>query len=184
MEMTAVEIDFDLCEILDGILHFKDGLETDAWKKSRSSITGMIMNIFEHCLVAHPDDLHDGGAVFANPGSDCQTFELQIYRTTSPNDGLSVAFTVNYNGDKYHMCCTEDMKIYFKKGDSPERIDGNLSEIIFFQKQFSEGDESFKFQSALKAGYYLAVSDEGGQQKLILKSHNGLNERERFTITH
>ncbi|XP_040282561.1 interleukin-18-like [Bufo bufo] len=182
MEMTAAEIDFDIFNVLDRVLHFEDtcSLQADAWKKSKKSITGVIENFFKQCLEAHPDD--PDGAVFGNPGSDCQIFQLQIYKTTSITDGLSVAFTIKCEDEKYYMCCTEDMKLYFKKGDCPDVIAGNRSEIIFFQKEFSEGNSYFKFQSSLQADYYLAVSDEGGKQKLILQKSEGLNERQKFNI--
>ncbi|CAN2390000.1 hypothetical protein PRIEUP_LOCUS36, partial [Pristimantis euphronides] len=198
MEMTAVEIDFEVCDVENGILQFKgkfksteslqqypaweDNLETDAWKKTERCKTGMIENIFKQCLVARPDDPDGCTAVFDNPGSDRQTFALQIYSTTNFTGGLSVVFTVTYKNEKYYMCCTQDMKIYFKKGECPNRITGDRSEIIFFQKAFSEGDGCFRFQSALHEKYYLAVSNEDGKSKLILQYSDGLNEREKFDI--
>ncbi|KAM3922922.1 interleukin-18 [Leptodactylus fuscus] len=181
MEVTAVEMDFELCRIVeDGILYFKDNLQTDSWKKSDLAITGSIKNIFNQWLEAHPDE--PDGVIFTEPGSDTQTFELQLYKTTSFSDGVSVAFSVKYKGVKYHLCCTEDMKLYFKKGDCPETIAGTCSNIIFFQKQFSDGDDCFKFQSSLQADYYLAVSDEGGKQKLVLQKCKGFNEKQKFDI--
>ncbi|KAM4015867.1 interleukin-18 [Anomaloglossus baeobatrachus] len=182
MDMTAEEIDFDIYDILDGILHFRDNLQTDAWRKSRRRIKASIENIFKQCLEAHPDDTDGGAAVFANPGSDRQRFELQIYQTTEMNDGLPVAFGIKCKDEKYYMCCTEDMRLYFKRGDLPNDIAGNSSDVIFFQKEFSDGDDGFKFQSSLKSGYYLAVSNEGGKQKLVLQQSQSLNERERFSI--
>ncbi|XP_069598805.1 interleukin-18 [Ranitomeya imitator] len=182
MDMTAAEIDFEIFSILDGILHFRDNLQTDAWRKSKRCITATIENIFKQCLEAHPDDPDGGTAVFANPGSDWQRFELQIYNSTCRSDGLSVAFGVKHKDKKYYMCCTEDMQLYFKKGDLPNDIGGNRSDVIFFQKEFCEDDGGFKFQSALKSGYYLAVSNEGGTQKLVLQESKSFSEKEKFNL--
>ncbi|XP_069804492.1 interleukin-18-like [Dendropsophus ebraccatus] len=187
MEITSVEIDFDLHDILDGVLHFKNGLLTDiqadAWKKSLSQITCIIENCFKNCLKVRPDDPDGCRPVFANPGTDQQTFELQLYKTNGTYDGLSVAFSVQYKNEKYHLYCTEDLKLYFTKGDCPSSIAGNRSDIIFFQKEFSDGDNCFKFRSSLHADYYLAVSDEGGKEILILKkSCDKLDETKKFNI--
>lgn len=160
-----------------------DNLQIEAWKKSKNCLTGIIENFLEQCLEAHPDDPVGCNAVFTNPGSDWQTFGLHMYKTNNISGGLSVAFTVKYKDEKYYMCSTEDMKLYFKKGDCPDRIMGNHSDVIFFQKQFSEGHNSFKFQSSLQMDYYLAVSDEGGIQKLILKkSGDELDEAQKFNL--
>ncbi|CAJ0954453.1 unnamed protein product [Ranitomeya imitator] len=96
--------------------------------------------------------------------------------------GLSVAFGVKHKDKKYYMCCTEDMQLYFKKGDLPNDIGGNRSDVIFFQKEFCEDDGGFKFQSALKSGYYLAVSNEGGTQKLVLQESKSFSEKEKFNL--
>ncbi|XP_056397695.1 interleukin-18-like [Hyla sarda] len=184
MSHWGLKIDFDVSKILDEILHFEDELQTDSWKKSNRSITGMIENCFNQCLEARPDDPDGCSAVFTNPGRDQQTFELQLYRTNSMCDGLSVVFAVKCKNEKYYLCCAKDMKLYFKKGDCPNSIAGNYSDIIFFQKRFSEGDtNSFKFQSSLQPDYYLAFSDEGGKHILFLKkSCDELDETKRFFI--
>ncbi|KAG8569268.1 hypothetical protein GDO81_014330 [Engystomops pustulosus] len=180
--MTAADIDFDVLKVDEGILVFEDNPEIvdDSWKKSDRMITGILENIFKLWLKVHPDD--PDGAVFTNPAPDCTKFNLLLYRTNSISEGLSIAFTVKYENETYYMCCTEDMKLYFKKGECPSLIKGDHSDIIFFQKQFSAGDSSFRFQSSLNTDYYLAVSDKSGKPKLVLQKYNGFSEMERFNV--
>ncbi|KAG8569267.1 hypothetical protein GDO81_014329 [Engystomops pustulosus] len=114
--------------------------------------------------------------------SENQPFTLLKYRTVHTIDGLSVALTVEYENETYCLCCTDDMKLDFKKGECPIRIKDHHSDIIFFQQRFSAGDSSFKFESSLHPDYYLAVSEECGKCKLILQKSNGFSELERFNV--
>ncbi|KAM4704247.1 interleukin-18 [Rhinophrynus dorsalis] len=95
---------------------------------------------------------------------------MKMYRNTNPSGGLSVAFTVKFGVDTYIMYCTKEMEIGFRKGDFPNKINGNHSDIIFYQKDASEGHKTFTFESAQQTkGYFLASLEKDGKHKLGLK---------------
>ncbi|XP_063797963.1 interleukin-18 isoform X2 [Pseudophryne corroboree] len=183
--MGMLEIDFDICHIQDEVLYFSCVYQADSWKKASSCcIKGTIENYFKECLEAHPEGPSGSKAVFANPSDpDRRNFELQAYRTNIIYDGLSVAFTVTVNNEQYCLCCSEEMELFFKKENCPDTIIGEKSGIIFFQKQFSEGNESFKFEASLLKNYYLAVSEDNGKRKLVLKkNYDEVDETQMFDI--
>ncbi|XP_075047184.1 interleukin-18 isoform X2 [Mixophyes fleayi] len=182
--MDTEVMDLDIWDIQDDILYFRYDLQTDAWKKGNSCIKGTIENYFKECLEAHPEDPSGCVAMFANPSDpERRTFEVQTYRTNILTDGLSVTFTVTVDNEKYCMCCSETMELTFKRGKCPNTIEGDRSEIIFFQKQFSAGYESFKFESSLHKDYFLAFREENGKRKLILKKPNDVvDETTMFNI--
>uniref|UniRef100_A0A803JWR2 Interleukin-18 n=1 Tax=Xenopus tropicalis TaxID=8364 RepID=A0A803JWR2_XENTR len=172
----------DICNEEDGVLLFTvNEVQEDAWRESRS-MKAVIVNTFQEFLAAFPEnDL----AEFINeydPERIC--FNMKIYRSTSYYDGISVAFTIKVNGGMYSMCCTDQMQICFKSGDSPARIDGNTSNMIFYQKIFCQGDpDVFSFESSLKKGYYLALIQENGRHKLGLKqSQDDVDTSRAFDI--
>ncbi|XP_075694896.1 interleukin-18 isoform X2 [Rhinoderma darwinii] len=139
---------------------------TDAYKNSGVCVSGTIENCHGKFLEAEPAG---SNVIFVNPCSDNQIFDLYIYNSSEQSEGPPVAFSLKYKNEKYYMSCKKDLNFYFTKGDCPKAIKGNRSEIIFFQKEFSQGDHSVKFQSSLQTDYYLSVSGECDSQKLILK---------------
>lgn len=59
----------------------------------------------------------------------------------------------------------------FQEGEPPKDIEDQIIDIVFIQKLFTPGDSmSFKFESLLMPGYFLAFAEEGSLMKLILKS--------------
>ncbi|XP_025018724.1 interleukin-18 isoform X2 [Python bivittatus] len=109
----------------EGILYFEEQvLETDSWKRSGKCESSQIFrNHNNHVLVAHPSH-EDLQAVFEHitdqeilkvPGIK---FDIHSYQDSKPK-GLSVAFTVEWNHQIYHMYVEKresKMKVKFKDG--------------------------------------------------------------------
>ncbi|OCT70517.1 hypothetical protein XELAEV_18037438mg, partial [Xenopus laevis] len=128
----------------------------------------VIVNTFREFLAVFPEN--DQAEFIEEHQIERISFLMKIYRSTSSDDGISVAFTIIINGEIYSMFCTDQMQIAFKKGDCPARIDGNTSNMIFFKKIFNKSDpDVFSFESSLQKGYYLAFIEENGRRKLGLK---------------
>ncbi|KAM4652535.1 interleukin-18-like [Discoglossus pictus] len=155
-----------------GILYFEEpALQTDSFRISNRSLTVIIKNCFQEALEAHPEEFSECAVQFcAQYDKDRVQFKLQRYRNTNLYDGLSVAFTIKFGQKKYFMYCTSEKKLSFKEGDCPNSIEQDTSDIIFYQKAYSERDNEYCiFESALGEGYCLAFQIEDGKHKLILK---------------
>ncbi|OCT70516.1 interleukin-18 [Xenopus laevis] len=149
------------------LLFFVNDLQEDSWRESHT-LKAVIVNTFREFLAAFPEN--DLAEFIEEYHTERISFCMKIYRSTSYYDGISVAFTVTINGGTYSMFCTDQMQICFKKGDCPAKIDGNTSNMIFYQKIFSESDpDVFSFESSLQKGHYLAFIEENGRRKLGLK---------------
>ncbi|XP_053545829.1 interleukin-18 [Bombina bombina] len=97
-------------------------------------------------------------------------FFLYKYREAGRfHSGLAVLFTVIVDGRNYLLYCGNDEKLHFKEGERPVSIMSERSEFIFYQKAFSSGTSSFRFESSMKPDYYLAFQEEDNKQKLVLK---------------
>ncbi|MEE6484770.1 hypothetical protein FKM82_014019 [Ascaphus truei] len=174
-----------MTSIKDGKPVFEESdLQADTWKKAKLLQTVIIQNYFDEVLVAFPED---GAEFLANYGTEAVLFDLKAYRNTNEGDGLSVSFTIKDNNQKtYFMYCTDEGTLRFQDGDSPNFIEGNSSRIIFYQRHFTQGDAiRFKFESALKKGYYLAFRHEAGKHKLVMKpkSTDELDDTVQFKLT-
>uniref|UniRef100_A0A1W7RGJ2 Interleukin-18 n=1 Tax=Agkistrodon contortrix contortrix TaxID=8713 RepID=A0A1W7RGJ2_AGKCO len=163
IEMLPVNLDGK------GNLYFQEQvLETDSWRTSGKCESAQIFRIpNNHVLIAQPAD-KDFPAVFERR-TDQEIrkvsgikFDIHSYQDTKPK-GLSVAFTVEFNHQTYHMCVEKKenkMKVNFKAGTIPHHIEGDTSNIIFIKTRFSAGSRQFyKFESALESGYFLAFED-------------------------
>lgn len=149
-------------------------IEADAWRNAKDPIIGTIFNYFDECLTARYEPPDHVNAVFVDTGSDHpaqdqKIFSLEKYKTTNPSHNISVAFSVSVNEHKYHMCCTREKEITFKKGLCPDKIDGDFSEVIFFAGSFSSGHDAYKFESSLHRDHFLAIKEENGRRILHLK---------------
>ncbi|KAH0623343.1 hypothetical protein JD844_031565 [Phrynosoma platyrhinos] len=164
----------------DGTLFFLEGLESDSWRKSgKCERTQILRNRDNYVLIARPDEDEDYKAVFqlmtdqAIQNVPGIKFNIHIYEDPMPR-GLPVAFTTEWKSKTYYMCVVKSnnkMRVEFKEGDVPKRIDGQTSNVIFHKMSLSEGDSQFfRFESALEHGYFLAFErDESNITRLIVK---------------
>ncbi|XP_007422680.1 interleukin-18 isoform X1 [Python bivittatus] len=180
----------------EGILYFEEQvLETDSWKRSGKCESSQIFrNHNNHVLVAHPSH-EDLQAVFEHitdqeilkvPGIK---FDIHSYQDSKPK-GLSVAFTVEWNHQIYHMYVEKresKMKVKFKKGGIPQYIEGDTSNMIFIKTRFSDGSRQFfRFESALERGYFLAFEwdQDSHATKLVAKKIEVVDEVDESIKLH
>lgn len=163
----------------EGVLYFEEQvLEADSWRSSgKRECAQIFRNRDNHVLMAQPAH-EDLPAVFEQitdqeilkvPGIK---FDIHSYQDSKPT-GLSVAFTVEWNHETYHMYVEKrenKMKVKFKVGGIPQHIEGDTSNVIFIKTRFSGGSRQFfRFESALERGYFLAFEQEEGATKLVAK---------------
>nr|XP_060643016.1 interleukin-18-like [Anolis sagrei ordinatus]XP_060643017.1 interleukin-18-like [Anolis sagrei ordinatus] len=178
--MTSDLVPMHPMGLCDGILIFAEDLECDSWNNSgKCESTQILRNRANYVLIAQPDGHEDDQAVFRLmtdqnmrnvPGTK---FNIHIYEDSRPR-GLSVAFSTEWNHKTYYMCVVKSnshMKVEFKEGNVPKRIDGQTSNVIFNKTSFSQGGSQFyKFETALERGYFLAFEkDENNITRLIVK---------------
>ncbi|XP_032085193.1 interleukin-18-like [Thamnophis elegans] len=161
-----------------GNLYFEEQvLETDSWNKSGKCESAQIFRSPNHHVLIVRSPEEDYPAVFERrTDQEIQNvsgikFDIHSYQDTKPK-GLSVAFTVQFNGKTYHMFVEKrenKMRVNFKAGMIPTRIEGDTSNIIFIKTQFSAGSRQFyKFESALERGYFLALEDTEVNHRTVL----------------
>ncbi|XP_075047193.1 interleukin-18-like [Mixophyes fleayi] len=150
--------------------------ETDAFKWSKNKLFDEIplkfRNYHNELLIAHPGK---SIATFESVDKvedavEKAKFFLHQYREhASHQSGMPVAISCKIANKKYLMSATSDCSINFKESELPNEIPSKTSEFIFYQKVFSTGQESFRFESSLKQDFYLAYSMEKGEKELVLK---------------
>ncbi|KAM8927669.1 interleukin-18-like [Pelodytes ibericus] len=178
--------EFVLYDIKEEIVYFKESdLQRDSWAKSNSYLKTFVLNTFNEALEAHPEDFSGNLAIFKEAyDKERACFEMRKYRDTRPV-GLSVAFAIMINKKTYCLYCANTSELRFKEGALPTHIKGDTSDIIFYQKNFGKGDDTFfVFESALYKGYCLAYHEQNGQRKLFLKQRQDdvVDETPRFTL--
>ncbi|XP_070621375.1 interleukin-18 [Erythrolamprus reginae] len=174
----------------EGNLYFEEQvLQTDSWNKSGKCERAQIFrNPNNHVLVAQPAD-EDSTAIFQRI-TDQEIlnvsgikFDIHSYQDSKPK-GLSVAFTVEYNSQIYHMFVERKenkMKVNFKAGPIPKYIAGDTSNIIFIKTRFSSGSQQFyKFESALERGHFLAFDEVSDRPRLVVKKVDPPDEVDEF----
>ncbi|KAJ1189357.1 hypothetical protein NDU88_006105 [Pleurodeles waltl] len=161
-----------IVECADDIIYVEDteeknDVELDGWKHDGKSSSSLIKNIFNHILVASPENstAHFQDLTVSSSQEDHCRFILHLYKDTSCGSGIPVSFTVQAGSKTYHMYCTKDKSIEFREGEPLKLIPGNTSDIIFYKQVFSVG--TFRFQSSLLSRCYLAW--ERGSNRLYLK---------------
>ncbi|XP_065594431.1 LOW QUALITY PROTEIN: interleukin-18 [Cyrtonyx montezumae] len=185
--VCAVRLRENLC------LYFEDDeLECDAFCKEKT-IKRFFRNVNSQLLVVHPDlnvaAFEDVTDQEVKSGSGMY-FSIHCYKTTSPSEGMPVAFSVQVEDKSYYMCCEKEhgkMVIRFKEGEVPKDIPGE-SNIIFFKKTFTScSSKAFKFEYSLEQGMFLAFEEEDSLRKLILKKlprEDEVDETTKFVTSH
>ncbi|KAE8592638.1 hypothetical protein XENTR_v10018829 [Xenopus tropicalis] len=98
------------------------------------------------------------------------TFLLHRYRENYQHQhGLAVVISKITDNKKYIMCSSSNGEVSFKERELPKNIESQESEYIFYQRTFSDGSSSLRFESSVKKNFYLAYEETESFQKLILK---------------
>ncbi|XP_066495788.1 interleukin-18 [Tiliqua scincoides] len=101
-------------------------------------------------------------------------FNIHSYKDTTPR-GYPVAFTTQLNSMTYYMYVErrgDNMRVAFKNGNLPTQINGDRSDILFFQRPFSKGSRKFfMFESTLEKDHFLAFEKDRttNTSRLIVK---------------
>ncbi|OCT72534.1 interleukin-18-like [Xenopus laevis] len=97
-------------------------------------------------------------------------FLLHKYRENCQHqNGLAVVFSKCSDNKMYVLCSSSCGEISFKEREIPNNIQSQASECIFYQRTFSDGSSSLRFESSVKKNFYLACEETESFQKLILK---------------
>lgn len=163
----------------DGTLLFveEEGLESDSFEKAGICEEGQILrNIEDGVLIANPTEQADAAhfeiinQVEMEKASGIR-FNIHIYKDTVPR-GYPVAFSTQWNNTTYYMYVekrADDMRVAFKSGNLPTKINGEKSDILFFKRAFGKGSRYYMFESTLEKDHFLAFEKNGMTSKLIVK---------------
>ncbi|XP_019402669.1 PREDICTED: interleukin-18 [Crocodylus porosus] len=158
-------------------LYFEEVLECDSLRKEQCICHQIFRNINSQILVVRSDSnvgVFESVADQEVKRGSGMLFTIHYYADMGvPETGPAVAFSVQEGSKTYSMYCMDEggkRMVRFREGEPPKDIEGK-SDIVFIQKLFTPGDgTSFKFESWLMPGYFLAFAEEGSLIKLILKS--------------
>ncbi|XP_014456358.2 interleukin-18 [Alligator mississippiensis] len=159
-------------------LYFEEALECDSLRKENCICQQVFRNINSQVLVVRSDSnvgVFESAADQEVKHGSGMLFTIHYYSETGiPITGPAVAFSVQAGSKTYSMYCTNESgkrMVRFREGEPPKDIEDQIIDIVFIQKLFTPGDSmSFKFESLLMPGYFLAFAEEGSLMKLILKS--------------
>ncbi|XP_014376801.1 interleukin-18 isoform X2 [Alligator sinensis] len=159
-------------------LYFEEALECDSLRKENCICQQVFRNINSQVLVVRSDSNVGVFESAADQEVKCGSgmlFTIHYYSETGiPETGPAVAFSVQAGSKTYCMYCTNESgkrMVRFREGEPPKNVEDKIIDIVFIQKLFTPGDSmSFKFESLLMPGYFLAFAEEDSLMKLILKS--------------
>ncbi|XP_068098897.1 interleukin-18-like [Hyperolius riggenbachi] len=159
----------------------------DAFKNSPRDYTPhRFTNIYNEPLVVHPDKcvaaFQSFGPKQETDGGSRPLFFLQLYRELDIHSrGVAVAIICKIYNKTYILAANTSGSLYFKQCEPPKAIEGKSNEIIFYQKRFSTGHRSFRFESSVKKDFFLGFNTDS-EKMLVLKESSCVDVDETIKI--
>ncbi|KAG8569265.1 hypothetical protein GDO81_014328 [Engystomops pustulosus] len=149
-----------LCDLLDG------------FKKHKQIGFGTIKIDYQkndHLLIANPEKRTATFEPLQSTEVERAIFHLYAYKENKSNrGGLPVAIICKIGNNNYTLKA-ESNSVIFVDHPLPQKIPEEKSGFIFYMKNFSPGNDCFKFESSVQNNFYLSWNEN---KELILKECN------------
>ncbi|XP_028931827.2 interleukin-18 [Ornithorhynchus anatinus] len=155
----------------------EDGFESDAFMKHGNPKFQVFQDSSTKVLVMKQDSCTPRFEAMSEQeikdNAPQTKFIIQFYKNTKPGC-YPVTISVKSGDRTFHLSCQGNI-LHFEKGEVPQKIDEDQSDIIFFQKGIVGFKDRYQFQPSSCPGSYLACEKKQNDSyfTMILKKVSG-----------